>query len=59
MPGEELETWNDYEDDRLEHLSLAKARGKGAPKKKRSRDGESTCFCRMSWTTSGSVVTEC
>ncbi len=44
MPGENLETWNDYEEDRLEHLSLAKARGKGAPKKKKSRDGESIFF---------------
>ena len=39
MPGEDLETWDDYEEDRLEHLNLAKARGKGAPKKKRTKDG--------------------
>ena len=38
MP-DELETWDDAEEDRIEHLNLAKARGKGAPKKKRSKDG--------------------
>ena len=36
-----METWDDDEEDRLEHLQLAKQRGKGAPKKKRSADGES------------------
>lgn len=35
---EELETWDDDEDDRLEHLLLAKQRGKGAPKKKRTAE---------------------
>lgn len=38
---EEMETWDDDEEDRLEHLLLAKQRGKGAPKKKRTADGES------------------
>lgn len=43
---EELETWDEFEEDRLEHLALAKARGKGAPKKKKSADGMSFClFC--------------
>lgn len=36
---EELETWDDDEEDRLEHLVLAKQRGKGAPKKKRTAEG--------------------
>lgn len=38
-----METWDDDEEDRLEHLLLAKQRGKGAPKKKRTADGESLC----------------
>lgn len=38
---EEMETWDDDEEDRLEHLALAKQRGKGAPKKKRTAEGES------------------
>lgn len=38
---EDMETWDEDEEDRLEHLALAKQRGKGAPKKKRSADGES------------------
>ncbi|KAL9066716.1 MAG: hypothetical protein Q9161_007398 [Pseudevernia consocians] len=37
---EEMETWDDDEEDRLEHLVLVKQRGKGAPKKKRTA-GES------------------
>jgi len=37
---EGLETWNDEEEDRMENIAAAKARGKGAPKKKRSADGE-------------------
>ena len=36
-----METWDDDEDERLEHIMLAKQRGKGAPKKKRTADGES------------------
>lgn len=39
-----LETWNDYEEDRLESIQIAKMRGKGAPKKKRTAEGES---CRI------------
>ena len=35
-----METWDDDEDERLEHILLAKQRGKGAPKKKRTADGE-------------------
>lgn len=43
-----METWDDDEEDRLEHLLLAKQRGKGAPKKKRTADGGSTLYpiCR-------------
>ncbi|KAK4694986.1 small subunit ribosomal protein S33, partial [Lecanoromycetidae sp. Uapishka_2] len=37
---EEMETWDDDEEDRLEHIALAKQRGKGAPKKKRTADGK-------------------
>jgi len=33
-------TWNEEEEDRLESLQIAKLRGKGAPKKKRTADGE-------------------
>jgi hypothetical protein len=33
-------TWNEQEEDRLEGLQIAKLRGKGAPKKKRTADGE-------------------
>ncbi|KAI4225096.1 MAG: hypothetical protein LQ349_007119 [Xanthoria aureola] len=36
----DLDTWDEDEDDRLEHVALMKLRGKGAPKKKRSGDGE-------------------
>ena len=39
---EEMETWDDDEEDRLEHILLVKQRGKGAPKKKRTADGESS-----------------
>lgn len=35
-----IETWDDKEEDRLEHLNLARARGKGAPKKKRTKEGK-------------------
>ncbi|KAL8944966.1 MAG: hypothetical protein Q9216_000127 [Gyalolechia sp. 2 TL-2023] len=34
----DLETWDDDEEDRLEHLAFLKQRGKGAPKKKSSAD---------------------
>lgn len=37
-PGYEL--YDDFEEDRLEHLQIAKSRGKGAPKKKNSKNGE-------------------
>ncbi|KAL1583729.1 hypothetical protein WHR41_07489 [Cladosporium halotolerans] len=33
-PG--FETYNDFEEDRLEHILIAKSRGKGAPKKKKT-----------------------
>lgn len=36
-----LETYNEDEEDRLEGLQIAKLRGKGAPKKKRTADSES------------------
>ena len=35
----DLETWNDYELDRAESIAIAKLRGKGAPKKKRTAEG--------------------
>ena len=44
---EELETWDDFEEDRLEHLALAKQRGKGAPKKKRSAEGMCSCLFHL------------
>jgi hypothetical protein len=34
----DLETWNDPEEERLESLQIAKLRGKGPPKKKRTAD---------------------
>ncbi|KAL9023047.1 MAG: hypothetical protein Q9180_008419 [Flavoplaca navasiana] len=34
----DLDTWDEDEEDRLEHVALMKTRGKGAPKKKRSAD---------------------
>lgn len=37
-PGYEL--YDDFEEDRLEHLQIAKSRGKGAPKKKKAKTGE-------------------
>ncbi|KAL8807014.1 MAG: hypothetical protein Q9182_000995 [Xanthomendoza sp. 2 TL-2023] len=30
----DLETWDEDEEDRLEHISILKSRGKGAPKKR-------------------------
>jgi small subunit ribosomal protein S33 len=39
-PGHE--TYDEFEEDRLEHLQIAKSRGKGAPKKKRTAAGEYT-----------------
>ena len=35
-----MTTWNEKEEDRLESIQIAKLRGKGAPKKKRTADGE-------------------
>jgi len=40
----DLETWNEEEEDRLEGLQIAKLRGKGAPKKKRTADSTITHF---------------
>lgn len=37
----DLETWNDDEEDRLESLQIARLRGKGPPKKKRTADSKS------------------
>lgn len=34
--GEDFETWDDDEEDRLDSLTLRKLRGKGAPKKRRT-----------------------
>ncbi|KAI9815678.1 MAG: mitochondral 37S ribosomal protein S27 [Pycnora praestabilis] len=34
----EFETWDDFEEDRLESIQIAKQRGKGAPKKKRTAE---------------------
>jgi small subunit ribosomal protein S33 len=33
-----LDGWNDFQEDRLEGLEIAKMRGKGAPKKIRTKD---------------------
>ncbi|KAL8794035.1 MAG: hypothetical protein Q9195_003335 [Heterodermia aff. obscurata] len=41
-PG--LESWDDEEEDRLEHLDRLNARGKGAPKKRRTKEGELIVF---------------
>jgi hypothetical protein len=42
-----FETYNEHEEDRLEHLQIAKSRGKGAPKKKRTAAGEIGIFARL------------
>lgn len=39
--------YDESEEDRLEHIQIAKSRGKGAPKKKRSAAGEFTRFVLM------------
>ena len=44
-PG--FETYNEHEEDRLEHLQIAKSRGKGAPKKKRTAAGEIGTFAQL------------
>lgn len=36
----DLETWNEEQEDRLELLAITKLRGKGAPKKKREKDSK-------------------
>ncbi|MDI1487880.1 MAG: hypothetical protein OHK93_007153 [Ramalina farinacea] len=36
--GADIDTWDEKEEDRIDHLNAAKARGKGAPRKKRSAD---------------------
>ncbi|KAL9618476.1 MAG: hypothetical protein Q9160_006795 [Pyrenula sp. 1 TL-2023] len=36
----DLETWDDEEEDRLESLQVRRMRGKGAPKKKRTKEGK-------------------
>ena len=38
--GDDFETWDDDEEDRLDFLTLRRLRGKGAPKKRRTA-GES------------------
>jgi small subunit ribosomal protein S33 len=38
----DLETWNEEQEDRLELLAITKLRGKGAPKKKREKDRETS-----------------
>lgn len=37
-PG--VEIYDNFEEDRLEHIQIAKSRGKGAPKKKKTAAGE-------------------
>ena len=44
-PG--FETYNQFEEDRLEHLQIAKSIGKGAPKKKRTAAGKSAPTIRI------------
>jgi len=34
----DLETWDEEQEDRLESIALKKQRGKGAPKKKRTKE---------------------
>ena len=42
--------YDDKEEDRLEHLQITKARGKGAPKKKRTAAGEyMTCLAVLGY----------
>lgn len=41
-----VEMYDAFEEDRLEHIAIAKSRGKGAPKKKRSAAGESSALWR-------------
>lgn len=50
-PGYEM--YDDFEEDRLEHLQIAKSRGKGAPKKKNSKNGEFVFFVGDDWEEGG------
>ena len=43
---EQMVTWDDDEEDRLDHIKNTKSRGKGAPKKKKTADGESLLYLR-------------
>lgn len=43
---EGMETWDDDEEERLDHIRNTKQRGKGAPKKKRTAGGESLLCVR-------------
>jgi hypothetical protein len=52
-----FETYNEHEEDRLEHLQIAKSRGKGAPKKKRTAAGEIGIFAQLA-TAAATVVAE-
>ena len=45
----DLTGWNEEEEDRLEGIAIAKLRGKGAPKKKRSAEGEYLQFRERGW----------
>jgi small subunit ribosomal protein S33 len=45
-PG--FETYDDKEEDRVEHVQISKSRGKGAPKKKRTAAGEFTTTITLS-----------
>jgi len=53
-PG--YETYNELEEDRLEHLQIAKSRGKGAPKKKRTAAGEIGDFAQIATVAAGRLV---
>lgn len=46
---EGLETHDEEEEERLEHVALVKQRGKGAPKKKRTADGELIWCWILGW----------
>lgn len=49
----ELQTWNEKEVDRLESVAITKARGKGAPKKKRTAAGK---FGKHQYTLSAEIA---
>lgn len=44
-----LETFDEDEADRIDNLTIIKARGKGAPKKKRTAEGDVTLLPLPSW----------